>query len=577
MWWLRLHDRGPFNGNTGCSRWGMHQTHLFRSALSFILPLALSGAALAATPTHGTPMKTVCTMTLNSSDEAETFRAQFSPKLWNFVELTEGVQPGSSNWFPKVCAKQISCDVLVVSGHFGGSFFGESQLSLSMEDLENASCDATCRGIMEKPKDVFLFGCNTLASKERDTRTPEQYRDVLLADGFSQSQAAEIVAFRYSALGDSFKDRMSQAFSNSPRIFGFSALAPSGKNTQPRLSRYLKSAATRPAIERPALFKRAFSDTTAEVVPGSQATFKPYCYLRDEKIERLEKIRFVKKSLEEGRAFGFISHISGFAKLLESAEEPEELHVLSEIRASSKIATEFEKFMRLKGDVYIPVRLSVLGLMKSFGMISPERHGERALSELKVDITRPLSREFDLAFCTRDLHSDLAANAIPESRWEDDETLAFLRCLEPQNRDIQARLVDIFLNAKHHETSFAAGYALEPTNVRDIALLGRIVTAAESHPKEEVRHQAIDLLGVLRPQEVNLQRRMARLARTSPDDYTRSSAANSLGSTLLLTKTLLHPLDAIALTSLRDAARLDPEFGVRQFAEEGLRQLELAP
>jgi hypothetical protein len=215
--------------------------------------------------------------------------------------------------------------------------------------------------------------------------------------------------------------------------------------------------------------------------------------------------------------------------------------------------------------------------MKSFGMISPERHGERALSELKVDITRPLSREFDLAFCTRDLHSDLAANAIPESRWEDDETLAFLRCLEPQNRDIQARLVDIFLNAKHHETSFAAGYALEPTNVRDIALLGRIVTAAESHPKEEVRHQAIDLLGVLRPQEVNLQRRMARLARTSPDDYTRSSAANSLGSTLLLTKTLLHPLDAIALTSLRDAARLDPEFGVRQFAEEGLRQLELAP
>jgi hypothetical protein len=76
---------------------------------------------------------------------------------------------------------------------------------------------------------------------------------------------------------------------------------------------------------------------------------------------------------------------------------------------------------------------------------------------------------------------------------------------------------------------------------------------------------------------VNLQRRMARLARTSPDDYTRSSAANSLGSTLLLTKTLLHPLDAIALTSLRDAARLDPEFGVRQFAEEGLRQLELAP
>lgn len=516
-------------------------------------------------------------MTLNSSDEAETFRSQFSPKLWNFVELTEGVQPGASNWFPKICAKNISCDVLVVSGHFAGSFFGSSQLSLAMDDLENASCDARCAGIMQKPKEVFLFGCNTLANKEPDNRTPEQYRNILLSDGFSASQAAEIVAFRYSALGNSFKERMTQAFSNTSRIFGFSALAPSGINTQPRLLRYLKSAASRAESERPTLFKRAFSDTTASVVQGSLATFKPYCYLRDEKIERLEKLRFVKRSLEEGRAFGFISHISGFAKVLESAQEPEELRVIAEIRASAKIANEFEKFMRLSGDVYRPVRLSVLGLMKSFGMISSERHGERVLSELKIDLRRPLTRQFDLDFCTTDLHSDLSANTIPESRWAEDETLAFLRCLEPQNIDIQTRLVDIFLGAKLHETSFAAGYALELSNIRDISLLTRIVDAAESHSNEDVRHQAVDLLGALRPQDVSLQRRMAKLLWSSSDSYVRFSAASSLGATLLLTKTSAQPIDALTLMSLREAARLDPEFQVRNFAEEALFQLGLAP
>jgi hypothetical protein len=61
--------------------------------------------------------KTVCTTTVNSSDEREAFRRGLPADKYRFVEL---VERGRSDWLASACAQGIRCDVLVISGHYDG-------------------------------------------------------------------------------------------------------------------------------------------------------------------------------------------------------------------------------------------------------------------------------------------------------------------------------------------------------------------------------------------------------------------------------------------------------------------------
>src|SRR3989344_803118 len=113
---------------------------------------------------------TVCTVTINSDNEAKLFKKKL--KNFEFLEIvpqqtTEST--ASEHWFQEACAKlkeqKKTCDLLVISGHFGGSFFGSSGKRLSLETLEEMGCNNACPAIMSAPKEVFMFGCNTLAGK----------------------------------------------------------------------------------------------------------------------------------------------------------------------------------------------------------------------------------------------------------------------------------------------------------------------------------------------------------------------------------------------------------------------------
>ena len=178
-------------------------------------------------------------MTLNSKDEREMFKKHLGD-AFNFVEL---VNPDDEEWLKKGCESQIQCDILVVSGHFGGSFFGSSG-RLSMEALENSSCQSSCKGLFKSPKEVFLFGCNTMAGKQPDSRTMQEYADLLYNEHRdvyrTRLMAEEAAAYRYSPLGTQTQDRMKKIFKNA-RIYGFHSTSPSGKNISPRLDKYLKS------------------------------------------------------------------------------------------------------------------------------------------------------------------------------------------------------------------------------------------------------------------------------------------------------------------------------------------------
>jgi hypothetical protein len=260
----------------------------------------------------------VCSMTINSSNEINAFKKVLGTKKFNYIELTEYKSPENEEpaedalepeWLGQSCKKQIRCDILVISGHFGGKFFGESQLELGLDDLEVASCDRGCRATISAPKEVFLFGCNTLAGKNQDFRTPEAYRDALLSHGFDNATAEQMVAFRYSSFGDSFAERMAGVFREVPRIYGFDSIAPSGKNVESMLTQYLKKAERTGYYSRGrflnagagqnVVLKTALRQTslTQSAGLGAKNYNSALCYLNDKRVSRMSKFKFIEASL----------------------------------------------------------------------------------------------------------------------------------------------------------------------------------------------------------------------------------------------------------------------------------------
>lgn len=198
------------------------------------------------TPVFAIGKYKVCGITINSPDEMNTFKKHLPASEFEFVELTsysQGLQDWekSHGWFDRACDSGVTCDVLLVSGHFGGEFFSSnSDLRLSTESLEKRSCENNCGGILNQPSEVFLMGCNTLASKEKDHRSPDQYLQVLLDDGIDRDVAERVVQSRYGALGSSYKNRMQRAFESIPHIYGFESVGPAGNTAVPFLEKYFK-------------------------------------------------------------------------------------------------------------------------------------------------------------------------------------------------------------------------------------------------------------------------------------------------------------------------------------------------
>ncbi len=174
--------------------------------------------------------KTICSITINSSNEKQTFQnriKQTDPQT-QFVELTS--KGNRENWLQKACESGVQCDSLIISGHFAWAFFSEKANGYQMtsEEMQTASCSRKCQGIFSQPKEIFLFGCNTLASPTPDHRTPAEYKKVLLESGFTDQTADMVVACRYKNIGCSSAERMRKIFTGVPLIYGFDSTSPLG-------------------------------------------------------------------------------------------------------------------------------------------------------------------------------------------------------------------------------------------------------------------------------------------------------------------------------------------------------------
>ena len=183
--------------------------------------------------------KTFCSMTLNSSDEKNVFEKHLKKEGFNFVELVPDSKDPS--WFKKACDSQLQCDVLLISGHFGGLFFGQgTSTTIGLSELESASCQNSCPGILSHPKEVFLLGCNTLATQKKDHRTYSDYLHVLLEDGIPLDFAEQVVSSRYSGQGFTLEKKFAAVFPKAEKLYGFSSTGPLGAAAAPMIERYLE-------------------------------------------------------------------------------------------------------------------------------------------------------------------------------------------------------------------------------------------------------------------------------------------------------------------------------------------------
>jgi hypothetical protein len=193
-----------------------------------------------ASPAYGVKKKVVCTATINSPEEKDSFQRYLHPDYFQFVELVAGKT--DTKFLARTCAQNnVKCDVVLVSGHFGGGFTDNRNFFLSDNEMEKLSC-SSCPSFLNDATMVYLFGCNTLASKQKSSRTPEEYARVLRDEvGLDSNDALATAAVRYSPLGDSFSDRLRRIFRGSAFIAGFGDKAPLGNQIEEQLGSYFRS------------------------------------------------------------------------------------------------------------------------------------------------------------------------------------------------------------------------------------------------------------------------------------------------------------------------------------------------
>lgn len=480
---------------------------MLKIALLFIFPFQLSLLVWAVPAPH--TKKNLCTITINSSQEVESFKKHLAPADWNFTELTPAAtDPETNNWFHAACLKKISCDVLVISGHFGGTFFGNTKFKLPIEELEENSCDSDCSGILNQPKEVFLFGCNTLASKEKDSRSPEEYMQVLLNDGFSVSQASQIVSFRYSGFGDSFKTRMSSVFAKTPSIYGFSSIGPSGASVSSMLDSYLTSSLHEyrnfeSYVQRPPGARNEKLFTSLKATSLAQATGlypnllsideKPYCYIRSKSVDRLTKINYVEKLFASGQALQMIYHIEEFIHDLKKDQghlSEDETAVLDRLSKNQKMKADLISLLQLKGEIYIPLKVHVLNTLKDLDVISSE-FLDSAFNQL-IDLKTPFTTSRQEMLCASNFSLNIPLSVIPDERWNELPFLVAMTCLKPKATELQSKFLEKFSDEDINIRATAIWFFYGATVSTQVELA--LAKKAQQDPTDSVRLSAATVL-----------------------------------------------------------------------------------
>lgn len=334
--------------------------------------------------------KTVCTVTINSPDERDTFKRHLPPGDYQFVEL---VQHGKPDWFAQACQRGVKCDALVISGHFddGTEFYTDrfdDREFLAVHEMQHASCSSSCNGLFSQLKEVYLFGCNTLKSEPRYVASSEILRSLTRA-GQSQSDAERIAASLSARYGQSNRERLRHIFKDVPVLYGFSSKAPLGRVAGPLLERYFQTApAGEVASGRPSqTLLNLFGPTSMVAVPGltdadPNASFRgDMCGFADDRPSDAQKLAFLHQVLQRDitDVRMFLEHLERYTASLGPAQRsvPEVAAALAVIERDKRARDRFLVFARDADQA--PVQARMMTLARQLGWLSPVQEQEEFL------------------------------------------------------------------------------------------------------------------------------------------------------------------------------------------------------
>lgn len=383
------------------------------------------GLAAASSAAAATEPKTVCTVTINSPDERDSFQRHLPPANYRFVEL---VQRGQADWLNTARQQGVRCDVLVISGHFddGTEFYTDrfdDREFLTVHEMQRTACSASGDGLFSQLKEVYLFGCNTLQSMPRHVAPGEVLRS-LEASGRSSADAQRLAAVLSERYGQSNRDRLRHVFKDVPVLYGFSSKAPLGRYAGPLLERYFKTA---PAgeigsgVPSPTLLS-LFGPSSMIAVAGltdadPHAGFRQdLCTLADDRRPKTEKITFLHQLLQRDP-----SDVRMLLELLEqhaSSITPalrQQAGAAAALRAIEGDQRSRERFLALARDADdSAVQARMMALARTLGWLTPAQEQAELLHLLAQRMARGKvgATEVDLACTARPRHEPVLAQRL---------------------------------------------------------------------------------------------------------------------------------------------------------------------
>ena len=343
--------------------------------------------------------KTVCTITVNSPDEKETFRRSLPEDDFQFVELVERGRP---DWLASACRKDVRCDVLLISGHFddGTEFYSDrlgARESLPTDELERASCSDSCPGLFSQLKEVYLFGCNTLQAQPVRSASGEIARS-LIRSGYSSADAERMSQMLSERHGESNRDRMRLIFKDVPVIYGFSSKAPLGATAGPMLDRYFQSGsggeigsgrASPKLLASFAPSSMTLASGLTDADPGA-ALRGDVCHFSDDRLPTAQKLDFVHRLLGRDMAEVrmLLDRIEKYVASISEAERraPSVVDALEAITRDTAARTRYLEFAR---DADQPaVRARMIELAGALGWLSPSEQRAELMRMIRDELAR---------------------------------------------------------------------------------------------------------------------------------------------------------------------------------------------
>src|SRR5947208_1507902 len=311
----------------------------------------------------------VCAFSFNRPDEVQTFRSRLPEHDFEIVDLSpqlprragEGADAEPPSWLASRCRSDLRCDLVVFSAEFAGRFFGASGMSVGLQEMEEAACQTRCQGLFHNPREVFLLACNTLATKDQDRRSPEEYLQVLLDHSFDRGAAERVVALRYGPLGPSFREALRRIFLGVPRIYGFASVAPAGGSTAPMLAKYFRSEGDyrrhleragrdmKPNQELLAAFRGTGLVQTPGLGPADPAARDrtEICALYDETRSVADRLRIAGRLLDRDDFLAFLPTIEVFVRRHPVAQmERKERRLFAEVQRHTAARDEVLRLVR---------------------------------------------------------------------------------------------------------------------------------------------------------------------------------------------------------------------------------------